>query len=72
MNLPLRDPIPTNVVQELVEEILFEASDVDEANDEGESRNLRVGYGSDMVFGDRVEGFRRPRAQRCYCGRGSV
>jgi hypothetical protein len=54
MNLPLRDPIPENlVVQELLERILFRGR-----RSQGESRNLRVGYGSDMVFED-VEGFRR-------------
>jgi hypothetical protein len=37
MTFPVRDPIPSNVVEELVEEILFD------------SRNLRVGYGRDMV-----------------------
>jgi hypothetical protein len=50
------------VIQELLERILYESAAVDESIDEGESRNLRVGCGSDMVFED-VEGFRRPRVK---------
>ena len=42
----------------------LEAAGVDDVNDEEESQNLRVGYGSDIVFED-VEGFRRPRVQCC-------